>query len=185
MPADHVRWIMAGHVGRPAVPDNVRVLRGMAPAPSADLGKFAPDVEFPECPPHLVAEAHEEYLRLGRELERYRLVSKVDRGVLAMVATAWARYVWAERKITELNLSDPNGEKGLVDRTPNDYKVMSVYLQISNAAIDKYLKLAAEFGLSPSSRSRVSPAAGGQLSLPGIEPGGEQGPPRLRDFAAA
>ncbi len=176
---------MSGHVGRPAIPSTVHQLRGTmpsAPITGAQMAEFNPDVELPDCPTHLKGEASKEYKRLGEELKRYSLVSKVDRGVLAMLATVWARYVWAESKIAEYNKADPAGERGLVDRTPNDYKVMSVYVQISNAAIAQYLKLAAEFGLSPSSRSRVRLSVGGQMPLPGVEEP-DQGP-SLRSFAA-
>lgn len=177
---------MAGRVGRPSLPSNVHVLRGNASKkPVADLrDDFTPDVELPDCPEHLRDDAAAEYERLGGELERYGLVSNVDRGVLSMLATLWARYVWAERKIRAENEADQKGEAGLVARTPNEYKVMSVYLQISNAAIKDYLKLAAEFGLTPAARSRVQPGVPGQLSLPGVDPAPEAGAPTLRSFAA-
>lgn len=176
---------MAGRVGRPSKPSNVHFLGGNPSKKSlgALLDEFTPDVELPECPKHLRDEAKREYARLGDELERYNLVSKIDRGVLAMLATTWARYVWAETKIREHNAADPKGERGLVDRTPNAYKVMSVYLQISNAAIAQYLKLAGEFGLSPAARSRVKPVEASQLQLPGME-GEQAGGPTLRSFAA-
>lgn len=176
---------MAGRVGRPALPSKVHFLNGNASKRpmAALLGEFQPDAELPDCPKHLRDEARKEYRRLGDELERYGLVSKIDRGTLAMLATQWARYVWAEAKIHEANEADPKGERGLVDRTPNDYRVMSVYLQISNAAIAQYLKLAGEFGLSPASRSRVKAVDNGQLRLPGMEDDGDEGP-TLRSFAA-
>lgn len=176
---------MAGRVGRPALPSKVHYLHGNASKKSAEdlRDGFQPDVELPACPAHLKDEARKEYMRLGRELERYALVSKIDRGTLAMIATEWARYVWAEQKIREHNDADPKGERGLVDKSPNDYKVMSVYLQISRGAIALYLKLAGEFGLSPASRSKVQPGDGGQLVLPGMPAAPEAGAPRLRDYA--
>ncbi len=175
---------MAGHVGRPSVPSKVHYLHGNpSKIPAADLHDgFQPDVELPDCPSVLKGEAAKEYRRLGEELQRYGLVSKVDRGTLAMISTEWARYVWAEEKIREANKGDPAGERGLVDRTPNDYKVMSVYLQISRGAIALYLKMAAEFGLTPAARSRVKPGDGGQMPLPGMPAASTDGGPRLRDF---
>lgn len=177
---------MAGRSGRPSVPSNVHQLRGNpSKKPLAELlGEFQPDVELPDCPDHLRDEAAREYLRLGEELWRYNLVSSIDRGVLAMIATVWARYVWAEEKIREYNDKDPQGERGLVDRTPNAYKVMSVYLQISNAAMTQYLKLAAEFGLSPASRSKVKPGESSQGVLPGFETTEESTGPSIRHFGS-
>lgn len=176
---------MAGRVGRPSLPSKVHYLHGNpSKKPAADLHDgFQPDVELPDCPAVLKGEAAKEYQRLGAELERYSLVSKIDRGTLAMIATEWGRYVWAEDKIRQLNKQDPEGERGLVDRSPNNYKVMSVYLQISRGAIALYLKMAAEFGLTPAARSRVKPGEGGQMSLPGMPAANGDNGPRLRDFA--
>ncbi len=75
-----------------------------------------------------------------------------------------------ERKIAELNAADPEGQAGMISVTPSGYQQMSVYLQIRNRAYDRMMKFAAEFGMSPSSRSRVSASENnGQLGLPGIE----------------
>jgi P27 family predicted phage terminase small subunit len=177
---------MAGAVGRPAIPSKVHYLGGNPSKKSTGdlLDEFQPDVELAKCPSHLKAEARREYARLGEELERYGLISTIDRDTLAMIATQWARYVWAENQIHKLNEADARGEAGLVDRSPNGYKVQSVYLQISNKAIEVYTKLAAEFGLTPAARSRVK-AGTPQMHLPGMgdEPGRPAGPPSLRSFA--
>ena len=177
---------MAGAVGRPSIPSNVHYLGGNpSKKATADLlGEFRPDVELPACPKHMRDEARREYARIGKELERYGLVSKLDRGVLAMCASEWARWVWAEQRISELNAKDPAGEAGLIDRTPNDYKVLSVYSIHSKAASERYLKLCNELGLTPAARSKVKAAPQSpQLGLPGIGDGGDSGP-TLRSFAA-
>lgn len=177
---------MAGRVGRPALPSNVVQLRGNpSKKPMATLlDEFAPDVELPGLPAWVQGEARAEYRRLGKELERYGLVSKIDRGVLVMLATEWGRYVWAEKRIAEVNALDPEGERGLIDRTPNDYRVVSVYEQIRRQSQTMYLKLASEFGLTPASRTRVKPGSP-QLHLPGMTPanGDAAQLPSLASFA--
>lgn len=149
------------------------------------LDEFSPDVALPKCPPHLKGPAAAEYKRLGAELERYGLMSELDRGVLAMMATEWSRHVWAEKRIAEINAADPEGERGLVDKTPNGYQVQSVYLQISRKAIEIYHRLALEYGLTPAARTRVPPPAM-QIPLPGIEQPNQAaagGKPTLSSFA--
>lgn len=178
---------MAGKTGRPATPSKVHWLRGSKGAKPAHqmLDEFTPDTELPECPAHLKNLAKKHYGEIGSELERYGLVAKIDVGMLAMLATCYAKWVWAEKKIQALNTADKkNGEAGLVATTPNGYKVMSVYEQLARDARSQYQKLAAEFGLSPSNRTRVR-AGSPQLELPGV-PDSESagaGGPRLADFA--
>jgi len=178
---------MAGRVGRPSLPANVHLLHGNPSKKQAGalLDEFSPDVHLASCPKHMRGEAAAEYQRLGAELERYGLVSDLDRGMLAMIATLWARHVWAEKKIEEHNRADKSGhEAGMVHVSANGYRGMSVYLQISNAAMSQYQRLASEFGLSPASRSRVKAGAGPQLELPGIEPLNPGAAPTLRSFVA-
>lgn len=172
-------------------PSNVVQLHGNAgkkPAPEL-LEQFRPEVELPKTPSFLnlkgagLAEAKREYLRLGEELLRYRRVSELDRGALAHIAVEWGMYVWAIRKIAETNAADPEGEKGLIEVTSTGYRRQSVYLEIKNKSLDNYLRLGAEFGLTPSARAReIAPGVDApQLGLPGIE--APAGAPTLRSFA--
>ena len=63
------------------------------------LDDLQPLVEVPNCPAHLLPEARKEWKRITPELERYGLVSKLDRASLALYCQAWARWVWAERQL--------------------------------------------------------------------------------------
>lgn len=176
---------MAGRVGRPSLPSKVVQLRGNPgkKPQAALLDEFSPDAQLAKLPAWVKGEARKEYLRIGHELDGYQIVSELDRGALVMMASEWGRYVWAETKIAELNAEDPHGERGLVGRTPNGYRIISVYEQIRRESMRSYLKLAGEFGLTPASRSRVRPASP-QLGLPGIEdPGAADQGPSLRSFA--
>lgn len=129
------------------------------------LDEFRPDVEIPDCPSVLWPEAKREWKRLVVELERYRLISKLDRGTLAICCQEWARWQWAERKIREANKSDPSGEAGLIEKSPSGYRMQSVYLQISVKAQERYDRLKSCFGLSPADRRRVTPGDQ-QMPLP-------------------
>ena len=84
------------------------------------------------------------------------LISQIDRAALAAYCSAWAEVVTCERKIKALNAEDAGGSAGLVSVTPSGYEQMSVWVQIRNRAYDRMMKFAAEFGLSPSARSRVT-----------------------------
>lgn len=161
-----------GQRGPRPLPANVHALRGNASKKplSQLLDGVHPEIEIPGCPPHLQVEAKKEWKRVSVELEALGLISKIDRGALAAYCSAWAETVICEKKIAQLNAADPNGEAGLVGITPSGYQQMSVWVQIRNRAYDRMMKFAAEFGMSPSARSRVSVSENnGQLGLPGVD----------------
>lgn len=142
-----------GQRGPKPLPANVHLLRGNpSKLTSGQLRDgVCPDVEIPSAPRHLKGEALKEWKRVSVELEKLGLISKIDRAALAMYCAAWGRHVNAENKILEL------GADGLVDVTPNGFQVQSAWLNISNKAMEQCSKFMAEFGMSPSSRSRVTP----------------------------
>lgn len=141
-----------GQRGPRPLPKNVHLLHGNPSKLTASQlrDSISPAVEIPNAPRHLKGEALKEWKRVSVELETLGLISQIDRAALAMYCTAWGRYVDAENKLREL------GEAGLVDETPNGFKVQGVWLNISNKAMEQCIKYLAEFGMSPSSRSRVT-----------------------------
>lgn len=149
-----------GARGRKALPANVHMLRGNPSKKSfgALVGEFRPEVEIPQCPAVLWPEAKREWRRITIELKRYGLVSKLDRGTLAMLCQDWSQWQWAEMKIAEANKADPKGEAGMIEVAQSGYRMQSVYLQIAARAKDSYMKAKSCFGLSPSDRTRVTPS---------------------------
>jgi P27 family predicted phage terminase small subunit len=148
-------------MGRRALPANVHQLRGnpsKLPAATLDAQAFI-DVEIPACPNHLKDEAAKEWRRISRELEKVKLITKLDRGALAAYCVNWARWVYSERKLAEL------GDLGLVESTPSGYRQMGVWLQVSHRAQDQMHKFMREFGLTPSARASLNIAAAQQASL--------------------
>lgn len=164
-------------VGRPAAPAQLHVLRG----DPSKLGKgklgslldetVRPPVAVPKCPDHFSAEAKAEWRRVTKHLEQLGLVTEIDRAALAGYCSSWGDYVWAEKRIAELNAEgggDKTGERGRIWDTPSGYKQISVPMQIRNRALEMMAKFLAEFGMSPAARSRVT-ASDPQLNLPGLE----------------
>lgn len=168
------------------LPANVHLLRGnpSKKSLSALMDTLQPEIEIPNCPRHLLPEARKEWKRITPELERYGLISKLDRSSLSMYCQAWARWVWAEEQLqraaalaeakrvaAEAQGDEWTGGDGYTVPTPNGYVTYSPHLVIANRAMEQVNKFLAEFGLSPASRGRVSPSNHLQRSLPGM--GGE------------
>lgn len=170
-----------GARGPKSLPANVHLLRGNAsklPLPML-LDEFKPEVEIPSCPSWLWTEAKKEWKRITPELERYGLISKIDRSALTLYCQAWAEYHWAKttlaRKMEEARKAEAEaiekGEKyaggdGFVMPTASGSWTYSPYWVAANKAseqVDKYLQ---SFGLSPSSRGRVHQSDNRQSALP-------------------
>ena len=137
-------------------------MRGRKPKPTAikelagNPGKRAlndrepkPTTKLPPCPSYLVGEARREWYRMGRQLLDLGVLTTVDRTALAAYCVAYARWVEAEAQVRKL---------GLVVKTAAGNLIQNPYLSIANRAMEQTIKLAAEFGMTPSSRSRVQTA---------------------------
>lgn len=159
-----------GTRGPKPLPANVHLLRGNpSKLPMHQLAGAQVPVEVPAAPAHLLPEARREWKRITVELEKLGLVAQIDRAALAVYCQAYGRWVQAELKLKELAKADEHGERGMIDTTPSGYKQMGVWLQISNRAVDQMEKFLSHFGMSPSSRSRVT--VNPQQSLFDDEPG--------------
>lgn len=101
---------------------------------------------LPNCPTHLKGEARREWKRVVGELFDAGLLTSVDRAALAAYCQAWARWVEAEKQIRE---------NGYVFTTESGYQQQVPWVGIANAALDNMRKFAVEFGMTPSSRTRV------------------------------
>ena len=134
-------------------------MRGPAPKPTAwrraegNRGKRAwnhdepiPPEGIPDCPPHLNEAGREEWYRLVDALVEMRVVTIVDRAVLAAYCQAYGRWVEAEEKLKETPV---------LIRTPSGYVQQSPWLTISNRQMELMGRYMAELGLTPASRSRI------------------------------
>jgi phage terminase small subunit len=145
-----------------------------------------PEVEIPGCPKHLMPEARKEWRRITPELEHLGLVSKIDRAALALYCQAWARWVWCEQQLSraqelaaakraEWEAKPENegkawaGGDGFMIPTPNGSFTYSPHWVGANKAMEQVDKFLASFGLSPSSRGRVTPSSR-TAYLPGMDP---------------
>lgn len=139
-------------------PTNVHVLNGNPGHKAKHQLKSSinPDVKIPTCPKHLSAEAKTEWKRISVELEKLGIISQIDLAALAIYCQAYGRWVQSEVKIKELN--DLGNYDGFFDETPNGYKQISVWMQISNRAVDQMRRMLPEFGMTPSARSRIRDA---------------------------
>lgn len=140
--------------GRKPKPTALKLLTGNPGKRPLRFDQFAPEARIPRCPSELKGEARREWKRVTVELHRCGMIAEVDRGLLAMLCSTWARWIEAEQMIEKAAAADG---QGLFVKTPNGFPVQSPWVAVSNKAVETYKSLCAEFGLSPSARTRVAP----------------------------
>jgi P27 family predicted phage terminase small subunit len=133
--------------GRKPTPMALKVVMGNPGKRPVNLREPRPEPSLPTCPAHLLPTAKAEWKRLARQLHALGVISELDRSVLAAYCQAYGRWVMAERKLKE---TPP------LLKTPAGYVQPSPWLAISNKNVELMHKFAAELGLSPASRSRVT-----------------------------
>ena len=84
---------------------------------------------------------------MGRPLFEMGLLTNLDRAALTSYCLAWGRLMEAEEKLRK---------HGPVVMGPGGFPVQSPYLAVANKAQEQLMRALVEFGMSPSSRARVS-----------------------------
>lgn len=132
--------------GRKPKPTEQKKLEGNPGKRALNNQEPKPDVVIPECPPHLEGEAKKEYERITAELVKLKIISEADRAALVGYCQAWGDYVEAT-KILKKEKAVLHAENG------NTY--INPWKNIQTSAMDRMVRFSAEFGMTPSSRSRI------------------------------
>ena len=132
--------ILAGNPGK-------RPLNKQEPKPPA--GKL------PVAPPHLNRIAKKEWRRLAKDLHSCGVLTQVDTAVLGAYCQAYSRWVQAEDAIAEMAKRDQL-TNGLMIKTTNGNAIQNPLVGTSNKSANDMVRYAAELGMTPSARSRVT-----------------------------
>lgn len=127
--------------GRKPKPTDVMVLRGNAHAIARVVREPKATKGAPTCPDWLDAEAKRQWRHLVEELKAMRILSTVDRTVLAGLCQNWSLWVRASKALNKIkDLTDDNATR-LMTKADNAHKA--------------FFRGCLEFGLTPSSRTRL------------------------------
>mgnify|MGYP000913998384 FL=1 len=132
--------------GRKPKPTALKELAGNPGKRPLNEREPKPTAKLPTAPKHLTSAARAEWRRMGKELLALGVLTSVDRAALAAYCVAYARWAEAEVQVAKL---------GTVVKTSNGNLIQNPYLAVANRAMEYMTKLATEFGMTPSSRSRV------------------------------
>lgn len=132
--------------GRKPKPTAIKELEGNPGKRALNHKEPKPDIAIPSCPNHLKGVARQEWNRITKELYKLGMITKLDRAALTICCQVYADYVNACHKLKEegeVIISD----KGGLYQNP--------WESIKKRSMDQIMKYYAEFGMTPSSRSRV------------------------------
>ena len=132
--------------GRKPLPSNVVRLRGNPGKRRRNDAEPRPEPRTPACPSALGPEARKEWHRLAKELSALGLLTGIDRGMLAAYCQAHALWVEAVSSI---------GRYGTMVKSPNGFPMQSPYVAVANKQVEIMVRIAAELGMTPSSRTRI------------------------------
>jgi len=132
--------------GRRPQPTTLKILRGNPGKRPLNESEPKPDIVMPPCPDFIRDEAREHWSEVGPILLSLGVLTVLDGVALALLASALARLVKAEAMITQT---------GEVLKTKDGGFYQNPYLAVANKAWEHVYKLLVEFGMTPSSRSRI------------------------------
>ena len=132
-------------------PDALRVIDGGKRV----TGQAPAETSLPTPPEWLRAEAKAEWKRLGRKLADLGLLSSIDRAAFAAYCQAFGTWAAAEKALAKMRQDEANPMAGHVAKTAGGNLVHHPLGTVAQKARLEAVKIAAEFGLTPSSRSRI------------------------------
>jgi P27 family predicted phage terminase small subunit len=147
--------------GRKPKPTHLRVITGNPGKRPLNRSEPRSPSGMPDPPAHLSPEGLQEWRRLAADLHRAGLLSSLDRAVFSAYCQSYARWIVAEHLLAEAD--------GLTETTKNGYVIQRAIVAIANKAMADTVKYAAELGMTPGSRSRVT----AQPPAPDDDPGAE------------
>ncbi|WP_439523039.1 phage terminase small subunit P27 family [Marivita sp.] len=138
-------------------PTQLKLLSGTARKHRLNAHEPRPEIARPDVPHHLTPAAQLEWDRVIEETLNLGILTNLDRGALAAYCQAYGRWVSAETALARMAEKDAITH-GLIIRTKAGNAIQNPLVGAANKAMADMVRYAAEFGLTPSSRTRVSGA---------------------------
>lgn len=136
-------------------PTKLKLLTGTARAHRINPHEPAPDAAAPDPPEHLTDAARQEWDRVVVDLVALGILSDLDRGALAAYCQAYGRWSAAETALARMAARDAMTD-GLIVKTKSGNLIQNPLVGAANKAMADMVRYAAEFGLTPSARTRVA-----------------------------
>ena len=134
--------------GRKPKPTNLKVISGNpGKRPLNENEPSAPLLKMPRAPTHLSKTGQAEWRRTGKLLWQLGVLTALDLVAFAMYCDTYAKMIKAQTATRRY---------GLVMKTKNGNVVLSSYVIAEAKYFNQCKAMLAEFGMTPSSRTRIS-----------------------------
>jgi P27 family predicted phage terminase small subunit len=137
-----------GSIGRRPKPTAIRRLEGNRGKRAWNHDEPEPPDSLPRCPRHLAPVARAEWRRVARTLHGMGVLTTIDRAALAAYCQSYAKWVEAEQRLQETPA---------LLKTPSGHVQQSPWVTIANKQLELMGRYMTELGMTPASRSRVTP----------------------------
>ena len=128
-------------------PTRIKLIQGNPGKRPFNAREPKPELAAPQCPEYLDAVARAEWDRLVEILLAMRVLTEADYIALGNLCQAYSTMIDAQTKLSKA---------GILYKTKSGYIQQSPLLGIVNSQMTLINSLVREFGLTPSSRTRVS-----------------------------
>lgn len=132
--------------GRKPKPTAIKELEGNPGKRQLNQNEPKPKKNAPKCPTWLDAEAKKEWKRISKQLEELGILTEVDMAAFAGYCQTYSRWKDSEEFITK---------HGPIYKSPNGQVMQVPYVSIAQTYLKIMIKLCEQFGMTPSSRSRI------------------------------
>ena len=153
--------------GRKKLPTEIKELKGTLQKCRELDNQMKPEkiVDLPYPPEYLNDDGKREWYAIIKEYNKLGMISKLDLSMLGLYCNEIATYIEMTNKLKDK-------DRIMVFKNPDNsikYAAQVPYQKIANDALAKALKIAIEFGLTPSSRTRISTGQLGDNDDPFVE----------------
>ena len=128
-------------------PTFLKILEGEKNKDRINLNEPQPKKMIPACPSHLTVEAKKEYKRLSQDLFKLGILTKIDMAAFAAYCQAYSRWSTAEKDLKK---------RGWTYKTQDGLIKPSPLIKVANDSMSLMLKFLQEFGMTPSSRTKLN-----------------------------
>jgi P27 family predicted phage terminase small subunit len=132
--------------GRKPKPTPLKVIEGTDRPDRVNANEPKPKKCIPKAPKEMTKRVKKYWPKIAKQLNACGILTELDANALGAYCEMYLRWTDANKKLEK---------HGLIVLSPSKYPIQSPYLAISNKALEQMQKIAVEFGMTPSSRSRI------------------------------